>query len=515
MNGAESLIRTAAAAGVTVCFANPGTTEMPLVAALDAVEEMRAVLGLFEGVCTGAADGYARMADKPAMTLLHLGPGFANGIANLHNARRAHSPVVNVIGDHATWHQAADAPLASDIVSLAKPVSGWIRAARSAKSLARDMADAIAAAGRMPGQVATLIVPSDCQWENADRAAPPIAPSAVPAPPGDAIDASAEAIRRDGAKTAMLLGGLALRERGLRAAAKIAASSGCALICETFPARIERGVGLPAVARLPYFPEQAVEMLAKFQTIVLAGAREPVAFFGYPNLPSRLLPKGCSVVTLATPEQDAVAGLEALVDACGASRSSGVAPPLNRPALPRGPLNAFTIAQTIAALMPEGAIVMDEAATTGFAFFDVAAAASRHTCLTLTGGAIGQGLPCTTGAAIACPDRRVIAFQADGSAMYTIQALWTQAREGLNATTLLCNNRSYRILQVELQRAGVVEPGRKARSLTELSSPDLDFVRLSRSMGVPAVRVETAEALADKLRRALSEPGPQLIEMML
>ncbi len=518
MNGAESLLRTAAAAGVEVCFANPGTTEMPLVAALDATPGIRAVLGLFEGVCTGAADGYGRMADRPAITLLHLGPGFANGIANLHNARRARSPIVNLIGDHATWHLAADAPLTSDIVSLARPVSAWIRSAQSSKTLATDMAAAIAAAGHAPGQIATLIVPSDCQWDPADGSAAPIAIEIVPppAPSGDAIRAAASAFRRSGSKVAMLLGGLALRERALAAAARIAAASGCKLLCETFPARVERGAGIPAVERLPYFPEQVLDALKGFETIVLAGAREPVAFFGYPNFPSRLVPPGCAVETLATPEQDVITGLEALAETLGASRSSAAASSAaSRPALPAGPLNAMTAGAALAALMPEGAIVMDEAATTGLPFFLASPGAPRHTYLSLTGGAIGQGLPCATGASVACPDRRVIAFQADGSAMYTLQALWTQAREGLNVTTLLCNNRSYRILQVELHRAGVAEPGRKARSLTELSNPDLDWVRLARGMGVPAVRVDTSEALAENLRRAFAEPGPQLIEMVL
>ena len=273
MNGAESLIRTAIAAGVEVCFANPGTTEMPLVAALDSAEGLRAILGLFEGVCTGAADGYGRMAEKPAMTLLHLGPGFANGIANLHNARRARSPIVNLIGDHATWHVGADAPLTSDIVSLATPVSGWVRSVRTAASLADTTAQAIAAAGRAPGQVATLIIPADCQWDPAERQATPIGPAALPSASSDAIKQAAESIRK-GKKVALFLGGTALRARGLKAAARIAAKSGCHLICETFPARLERGAGMPNLDRLPYFPEQAIEMLKAFDAIVLAGAKK-------------------------------------------------------------------------------------------------------------------------------------------------------------------------------------------------------------------------------------------------
>ena len=514
MNGAESLVQTALAAGVEVCFANPGTTEMPLVAALDGAEGIRAVLGLFEGVCTGAADGYARMTDKPALTLLHLGPGFANGIANLHNARRARSAIVNVIGDQATWHLAADAPLTSDIVSLARPVSGWIREVKSAGSLASDTAEAIAAAGHAPGKVVTLIVPSDCQWSTANSASPAIAAAPLPLAASAAVRHSADLLKTHGNNAVLFMGAQATRASGLKAAASIAARTGCRLMCETFPARIERGGSLPFVEKLPYFPEQATESLSKSAAFVLAGALAPVAFFGYPNQPSALIPEGRATATLARPEEDAAAALAALADLLGGARAEQ-ASLSQRPPLPTGKLDATTIGAAIAALMPENCIVMDEAATTGLPFFGLSAGAPPHTYMALTGGAIGQGLPCATGAAVACSDRKVIAFQADGSGMYTLQALWTQAREHLDVTTLICNNRRYRILQVELARAGVTEPGRKARALTSLAQPELNWSTMASGMGVAAVRVETAELLAVELRRALSSHGPNLIEMMI
>ena len=515
-NGAESLIRTALAAGIDVCFANPGTTEMPLVAALDAVPGMRAVLGLFEGVCSGAADGYGRMTDHPALTLTHLGPGFANSIANLHNARRARSPVVNVIGDHATWHLAADAPLTSDIASLARPVSAWVRESVSAAAVARDTAEAIAAAGGAPGQVATLIIPSDCQWNPAEGPATLIKPAAPPAVTSDAIDRSAELLRKHGNKAALFIGGQAMRARGLKAAGRIATQTGCRLICETFPSRLERGGSLPSVEKLPYFPEQALELMGKVSAVVIAGAPSPVAFFGYPNVPSSLIPAGCPNTILAAPAEDVPAALEELADALGASRdAASAAASTNRPAMPTGALNPATIGPVIAALMPANCILMDEAATTGMPFFAASAGATAHTYLALTGGAIGQGLPCATGAAVACPDRKVIAFQADGSGMYTLQSLWTQAREQLNVTTLICNNRRYRILQVELARAGITEPGKKARSLTSLANPEINWSQIAAGMGVPGVRVETAEDLYVQLERAVKEPGPNLIEMLI
>ncbi len=513
MTGAESLLRTAVAAGVEVCFANPGTTEMPLVAALDVVAGIRAVLGLFEGVCTGAADGYGRMAGKPALTLLHLGPGLANGIANLHNARRARSPVVNLVGDQASWHLQADAPLTSDITSLAKPVSAWLRTNKSAEELAADTAEAIAAA--LPGRVATLIVPQDNQWEQSSGPVPP-----RPVPPPSAVSEEAikqaAALLRSSQPAALLLGSYALGERGLRAAARVAAATGGKLICETFPARLERGGDLPALMRLPYFPEQAIALLGQFQAIILAGSRAPVSFFGYREQPSYLISPEQKSVVLATPDEDVAAALEALADTLGARRAEvETQPQAARPTRPTGALSIETLAMAIAAVQPEGAIIMDEGNTSSAAYFTASAAAPRHTLLTLTGGSIGQGMPCATGAAIASPDRPVINIEADGSGMYTLQALWTQAREGLNVTTLICANRSYRVLGIELARAGTKELGPQTRGMISLTSPSLDWVKLAEGMGVPATRVETAEALVKGLERALAEPGPHLIELVL
>ena len=512
MTGAEAILETAAAAGVEVCFANPGTTEMALVKALDAVPAVRPVLGLFEGVCSGAADGYARMTGRPALTLLHLGPGLGNAIANLHNARRARSPVVNLVGDQATWHRDADAPLASDIASLARPVSRWVRETRSAATAAQDLADAIAAARQPPGGVATLILPSDCQGDEAPGPARPIAAAAPARARGEDVERAAAALR-SGTNAVLYLGGHALSTRGQLAAARVAQASGCRLVSETFPARFERGAGLPAVERLPYFPEWVVSFLEGVRTLVLAGATEPVAFFGYPGLPSRLTPQGCSALTLAAPEEDVEAALEALADALGAPRVAPAAA-RERPEMPEGELSARDVGAVLALLQPEGAIVVDEAATSSVGYLEAAAAAPPHSLLTLTGGSIGMGPACATGAAIACPDRAVINFQGDGGAMYTLQALWTQAREQLHVVTLICANRAYRILQVEGVRAGL-EGGPRALSLMDLSRPPLLWVELARGMGVPASRAESAESLRRSLAAALAEPGPHLIEVVL
>jgi acetolactate synthase-1/2/3 large subunit len=512
--GAEALIRTAVQAGVEVCFANPGTSELSLVEALDSVPGVRAVLGLFEGVCTGAADGYARMAGKPALTLTHLGPGFGNGIANVHNARRARVPLVNLIGDHATWHLDADSPLTSDIESLAAPVSDWVRRARSAEHLGADMAAAVAAAKSAGGRVATLIVPSDCAWGEAADVASPCEPEPPASVDSRRIEAVAEVLG-GGKPCALLLGPGATHGPALAAAGRIADATGCSLWCDTSPTRIERGAGRPVVKKVPYFPEQAVPTLGNFAYLVLAGTCAPVAFFGYPGQPSSLVPESCTVRELASPHEDVTGALESLAEKLGAPGRSTIGAQLEIPERPTGELDPRTLGTAIAAVQPEGVIVMDEGVTSGLPWWLASPGCPPHDYLQNTGGAIGQGLPGATGAAIACPDRPVLALQADGSGAYTLQALWTQAREGLNVTTVLCANHAYRILQIELQRAGVVEPGPKASSFTDLSGPTIDWVSLARGFGVPGARAETADALVRELERALAEPGPYLIEAVI
>jgi acetolactate synthase-1/2/3 large subunit len=513
--GAFSLVHTALNAGVEICFANPGTTEMPIVVTLDRTPGLRVVLGLFEGVCTGAADGWARMTGRPAATLLHLGPGFANGIANLHNARRARTPVVNWIGDHATRHLAFDAPLTSDIAALTGSV-GWTRAVKSADEMAEASLAAVEAALGPPGRVASLIIPADCQWEPGPE---PL--SATPSPVlretrRPAIRKAARLLRKG--RGGLLLGSNALTEPGLRAAARVAAATACGVWIETFPSRQECGCHVPLFPALPYFPEQAIEALANVASLVLAGAREPVAFFAYPDQPSRLLPDGAELCTLADPEagDDATLALEALVQELEAPAI--VTPQRNIPAFkPSGrPLTPDTLCRAMAAFTPENAIVVNEAATTGLTWNAVHAShAAPHTMLFITGGAIGQGLPNALGAALACPDRRVIAFQADGSGLYTLQALWSIARENADVTVVVCANRRYRILQVELQRSGIAEPGPKAQALTDLTRPVIDWAALAKGFGVPGCSVQTEDEFADALLRSFAERGPSLIEAVL
>ncbi|MFL5829695.1 MAG: acetolactate synthase large subunit [Solirubrobacteraceae bacterium] len=513
-NGAQALIRTLVDAGVTMCFTNPGTSEMHFVAALDSVAEMRAVLALFEGVATGAADGYARMADAPAATLLHLGPGLGNGLANLHNARRAKVPLVNIVGDHATYHVQYDAQLQSDIETVARNVSSWVRTTGSTAEVGRDAAEAVAAAVGPPGQVATLILPADVSWNDGASPAPPVPPPTPPTASAEAIDGVAKALSAGG-RTALLLGGRALREPGLLAAARIAAATGATLLAEVFPTRLERGAGLPAVERIAYLPELAMVQLAGLAHLVLVDAKAPVSFFAYPGKKSYLVPDSCQVHELCPPDGDAVASLAALADAVGADHAAPALQPVKRPERPTGALTAEKVCQAIGAVLPEGTIISDEAQTSGLTLAASTSGAPRHDLLALTGGAIGQGLPAAVGAALACPDRPVLALEADGSALYTIQALWTMAREQLGVTVVIFNNRSYGILNVELARVGAQGGGPKANSQLDLSSPDVDFVALAKGLGVPAQRVDTAEALVDGLERALAEPGPQLLEVVI
>jgi acetolactate synthase-1/2/3 large subunit len=512
--GAFSLVETAVRAGVQICFANPGTTEMPIVAAFDRVAGMRVVLGLFEGVCTGAADGWARMTGRPAATLLHLGPGLANGLANLHNARRARVPLVNWIGEHATRHLAFDAPLASDIAALAGTV-GWRRTVQSAGEMAEASLAAVRAALGPPGRVASLIIPADCQWE---AGAEPL--SITPAP--EAREISAEAVGgaarllRQG-RAAILLGGNALTERGLRAAARVVAASGCKVWIETFPTRLERGAHLPAFPILPYFPEQVRQALGDLSGLVLAGACQPVAFFAYPGQPSLLAGESTALHMLADPDEgvDAALALELLADDLDAPAGVDASHP-RQDYTPGGqPLNPDNLGRVLAALSPENAIVVNEAATTSLNYMMHSVNAAPHTMFFLTGGAIGQGLPNALGAALACPERRVIAFQADGSGLYTLQALWSMAREGVDVTVVVCSNRRYRILQVEMARAGQEKPGPKALSLTDLTNPVIDWAALAKGFGVPAYTVQSDEELSAALQRSLASPGPSLIDAVV
>jgi len=514
MNGAESLVQTLVNCGVEVCFANPGTSEMHFVAALDRVPGMRAVLALFEGVVTGAADGYGRMAGKPAATLLHLGPGLANGLANLHNARRASTPIVNIVGDHATYHAQYDAPLASDIMGFARPVSGWVYSSPSARTAAADAARAVQASMEPPGQIATLILPANAAWEEAEGAATPLAPMKPAQVSSSRVDEIAKALG-DGKKSAILIRGAALQPHGLEAAGRIAAKTGARLLCDTFAPRIARGAGIVAVERIPYFAEQIVDFLKDLEHLVLVGAKPPVSFFAYPGKPSWCVPEGCKVHTLAHPHEDGVAALDALVEAVRATKDVSNRAEFKQPGLPTGNLDAYSAAQAIAQLMPENAIVSDESATSGLSVGMFTANSHPHDHLALTGGSIGQGLPVATGAAIACPNRKVICLHGDGGAMYTVQSLWTQAREKLDVTNVIFSNRSYAILKIELMRVGAGNPGPRALSMFDIGNPQLGWVQLAQGMGVEATRAETAEEFSVQFGDAMKQRGPRLIEVVL
>jgi len=516
MNGAEIILKTARDAGVEICFANAGTTELTLVAAFDTVSGIRPVLGLFEGVCTGAADGFGRMKQKPAMTLLHLGPGFANGIANLHNARRARTPVFNIIGQHASWHLTADPPLNMDIACLVKTVSGWQRSSRSVNALAQDTADALAAS--LYGQISTIIVSADYQWSEYEGKSVKMPHFEFDSFDQKKIEAAAKLIKKS-TKPALVLGGRTLRKPGLTTAAKIKAATGCDLLMVTFPAYFDSGEGSPLLKRIPYFPEQASALLGEYDSFILVGAEEPVALFGYKGGKSHYLANSQKWIRIDTEKQDAAAVLQALAEELGASSSkdniSSLLAKYELPPPPTGKLTAQKMCAAIAALQPENCIIVDEGVTSSASYYSIAPTLKPYSHLTLTGGAIGQGMPCALGAALACPDRKVINIEADGSAMYTLQALWSQAHEKTNVITLICSNRKYFTIEYECLRAGYSSLGKEAKALMSLDNPPLDWVKLSRGMNVPAVSVSTAEELVKELKAALNQSGPHLIEVVL
>jgi acetolactate synthase-1/2/3 large subunit len=513
MNGAVSLLSTLRANGVEVCFSNPGTSEMHFVAALDAVPDFRGVLCLFEGVATGAADGYARVTGKPAATLLHLGPGLGNGLANLHNARRARTPLINVVGDHATYHSRFDAPLQSDIESISRAVSGWYRRSARADDVAADAADAVRAAYGPPSQIATLVLPADASWGelSSTPAHWPVATRRAPSIPANAqIEDGLRALRTKNA--ALFLGGDAVRAENLALAMRIGAATGARVITETFPANQDHGAGIAQPERLIYLSEFAISQLKDVAALVLVGANEPVGFFGYPDIPSRVVDPQCDVVSLAAPGSDVHGALSELASALHAASleiETGEVP-----LIPTGELNPGTMAAVVGATLPENVIVVDESNTGGLHLFNATKFSPAHEWLTLTGGAIGFGLPSALGAAMGGGGRRVVAFEADGSMMYTSQALWSMAREGLDVTVVALSNRSYGILNLELQRVGATSEGSASRRMLEIDDPELNLATLASSMGVPATRVRTIEEFTTALTNSYATSGPSFIEVM-
>ena len=512
-SGAESLVQTLVDSQVDVCFANPGTSEMHFVAALDTNPEMRCVLGLFEGIVTGAADGYGRMSGLPAATLTHLGPGFGNGWANLHNAKKARTPVVNVVGDHATYHRKYDAPLTSDVEGVASPVSGWVKVSQSADDVAADGAEAVEAALKPPGQVATLILPADTAWNRTAATVKPASPSSAKAYDENAVDEVASVLMGDEPCVILMNGHITSDKSEL--ADRIAQATGARVIMDTSIPRLQRGAGRAELLRLPYFGEQAAEVLEGTRHIILCSSQPPVTFFAYPDKPNWLTPEGCALHTLVERDQDVVGALGALAEKVGADGVEANLVTLERPELPKGELNPMSIGASLANQFPEDAIVVDEGGTCGGGATMLTRTCPPHDWLMLTGGSIGYGMPCATGAAVASPDRRVICLQADGGGMYTVQALWTQARERLDVTTIIFANQKYSILQIEFGRVGAHNPGPKAMSMLDLGNPELNWVSLAEGMGVPAWRVKTAEEFNKALAESLRTPGPTLIEAMI
>ena len=513
MNGAESLVRSLTQSGVDTCFANPGTSEMHFVAALDRVPGMRCVLGMAETVVTGCADGYARMAGRPAATLMHCGPGLANGLSNVHNARRASSPMVNIVGDHATYHRPFDSPLTYDTEGLARTASHWVRTSASPQRVGADGAAAVQAAMTGAGQIATLILPADTAWGEPGEVAEPLPVPARPTVDPETVRMVAQALR-SGERAMLVLTGSALSEEGLIAAQRVAHVTGAELRCPTQVPRMARGRGRVPVDRIPYVVDKALGVLAGLRHVVLVGAKPPTGFFAYPGKPSLLAPEDSTTHVLARPEQDLVAALNSLADELGAPATVQIPEADAKPELVNGVFEPIAFAKTLAALLPENCIVSEDAVTSGRALLAPTFNAAPHDWIQITGGAIGQGFPAATGAALACPDRKVVCLQADGAGMYSLQALWTQAREQLDVVNVVFANRVYKILHGELLAVGA-QPGHASNALFDLARPELEWTSLANGMGVEAARVESLEAFADVFKAACGRRGPFLIEFRI
>lgn len=514
MNGAESMLDTLTNNGVDVCFTNPGTSEMHMVAAMGQSETMRAILCLFEGVCSGAADGYARIANKPACTLFHLGPGLSNASANIHNAKKASSPMLNLVGDHATYHKKYDAPLNSDVIGLATPVSHWVRTSKDALSLPVDAAEAVQAAMVMPGQISTLIVPADCAW---DESVAPLGQQAMPEMPSveDAAVKRAAEMLSNGKTTAILMSKFALREKCLELADQISQTTGARIYCDTLNRIIQRGEGRCRIERLGYFAEQATEQIKDCEQLIMVGTKAPVGFFAYPGKVSEFYPENCDLHTLAHFSEDPEDALDKLAAELDAGSSTPRRITREHPGLGSGELTTRKVGHAVAEMLPEDAIVVDEGGTCGGYCFSLGETSARHDWLGITGGSIGYGLPAAIGAAVAGNGRKTLCLHGDGGAMYTIQSLWTMARENLDICVVIFANRKYQILQVELARVGAQTMTPRTLDMLDLSRPDLDFVQLAQGMGVPATRATTTEEFNAQLEVGMTEKGPRLIEVML
>ena len=515
MNGAESLVGTLLEGNVDVCFTNPGTSEMHFVAALDQYDKMRSILCLFEGCATGAADGYFRMKRTPASTLLHLGPGLANGLANLHNAKKASSGIVNIVGEHALDHIKLNAPLTSDIEGIARPVSHWVKTSKSSKDIAVDGAEAIEMANVNPGQISTLILPGDTAWNEGNAIQSINLKNKYSTVSSNLIDEALTALR-EAKNPLILVGGSALEEKNLIKLAKVADKIGCPMKTDWFNARLDKGAGRVNSVRIPYVVDKAVEVLKDFDSIIIIGARRPVAFFAYPNKPGVLTQETTKFIELASLSDDITSVINELSDKVGISDNKpSTVSEFKIPDIPSGPINPTSLGMVLGALIPENAIVVDESVTTGREFFYQTAGSHPHTWLNNCGGSIGFGMPVAIGAAVACPDKKVISLEGDGSAMYTVQSLWTMARENLDIVVLIFANQSYKILQGELTNVGVDNPGKSALEMLSLKDPSLDWVSVSKGMGVDAVRVDNIEDLVKNFKHGLMEKGPFLIEVMI
>jgi acetolactate synthase I/II/III large subunit len=513
MNGAETLVKTLLASGVTVCFANPGTSEMHFVAALDTHPDMRCILCLFEGGVSGAADGYYRMTGKVAATLLHLAPGFGNAFANLHNARKAQSGVVNIMGDHADYHLRFEAPLKGDTIGISAAISHWTRVSAQPSAVAADGAAAIQVARSKNGQIATLILPANMAWDQADG--PAIAPPPPPLhrPSRADVAAAARALRQPGA--VLLVDGPVLwSDLGLLAK-RLTKAVGARLMQPFFAARFRRGAGAVKIERMAYRIEDNAALLADVPALVLCGTTRPAGFFAYPGKPSTPDHPDTRLIDLCARDMDIGWTLAALAAELGeAELGPEDFTPLALPDLPKGAVHLEAVGQAMAALMPDDVVLVDEGVSSSRFLAPALAGARGHDVLTITGGSIGFGLPAATGAAVACPDRKVVVLEGDGSGMYTLQSLWTMAREGLDVTVVIFANRGYQILRDELVAVGVTEVGRNAVRMFDVVDPTLDWVALAKGHGVGGVRVTDMAGFNAAFAEAMAQRGPRLIEVV-
>ena len=514
MNGAAAFFKSIVDNGIDTIFACPGTSEMQVVDEVG-YSNLRVVLCLFENSVTGMADGYARMLDKPALGMVHVTCGLTNALANMHNARIANSRMIIFGGGVHVAHEVNE-PVHSMLQRqpyVAQIAAQCVIEARSPDQLAAAATQALKASNDGAGKIVYVYGPNNAVWGESSFQGKLTSSAEQRQRVSTATISSIADTLKAGKKTAFILDNLALREEGLEILGRIAEGAGGRLFREWLPSRIAMGAGRVRTETLPYGGAEGRELLSEFDQIVLVGAKIPVCPFSYENQPWVKIPENCNVHTLATADHDILAALEELATQLDLPEKASNRYNRKPGEPPTGPLSGNSIVQSLSILMPADSIVLDEAMLENVMFpLLMDGAAPFDFMAACPGGAIGAGPPVACGAAIACPNRKVILLEGDFSLMQGNTALWSMAQHNLDICVINYNNEGSASLSTELARVRQGEAQPKSIELLRIRKPTIDYAAMAESMGVPASRAETAEEFHLQLTKAMSTKGPHFID---